>query len=304
MLFYFQLQYKRIYRIIDDLGIPPLLGIIMVFPLFFIISNTLFSKIDYASILYSSVALLCVFSFSNEQRNTFIKTVFSKKCFWKIRVIENILIALPFVIFLLLKTELLYGFLVLMISGLISLLSTSKKITFVIPTPFYSHPFEFIIGFRRFFVVIFVCYGLTMIAINVGNFNLGIFSLCVLGILIPEFYKKIEPRTFVWTYKLSPKEFLKLKVLIALKYSLWLSLPIHLALWIAFYEKFYITIIFQVIAFCFLIACIFGKYKYYPNNMLITTTITISVCLIFPPLYILIIPYLYKEALTNLNSFL
>lgn len=304
MLFYFKLQYKRIYRIIEDFGMPPFLGMVLVVSVFFMLSNMLFSKTDYASIIYTVVGLFYVFSFGNEQRNTFLKTVFSKTDFLKIRLLENLFIALPFTVFLILKAEFLYGFSLVFLSGISSFLTSSKKVSFVIPTPFYKYPFEFIIGFRRFFWVIFIVYSLTIIAINVGNFNLGIFALCVLCLLVPEFYKKSEPETFVWTHHLTPKKFLKRKILIAIKYSLWLSAPIHLALWIAFSKEFYVTIIFQVIGICFVIAYIFGKYKYYPKNMLITTGLTISVCLIFPPLFVVVIPYLYKEALANLNQFL
>lgn len=282
----------------------PYLGMALLTFVFIKLSNIFFLKINNAPILYGGIAAFFALSFGNEARNTFIKTVFSKNNFQKIRIIENGLITLPFSFFLWYKTFALHAVLVLILSGVLSFFNSFKKINFVIPTPFYKHPFEFIIGFRRFFVVIFITYGLTVIAINVHNFNLGIFALCVLGILISEFYKKIEPKTFVWTHNLSSKEFLKHKVSTALKFSFCVCLPIHLGLWIAFPTQFYITLIFQIIAFCFLIACIFAKYKHYPKNTLITTYLTIGLCLWFPPLFFVVIPYLYKEALTNLHKIL
>lgn len=283
---------------------PPYLGMLLITFIFIKLSNILFSKVTYASFIYAGIAVFYVFSFGNEERNTFLKTLFSKKNFQKTRLLENILITLPFSIFLCYKMFFLKGGVLLILSGILSFFNTTKKLNLVIPTPFYKHPFEFIIGFRRFFLLIFIAYGLTIIAINVGNFNLGVFALCVLGVLIPEFYKKTEPETFVWTHNLTPKEFLKHKVIIALKYSLWVSLSIHLALWVTYPKLFYITLIFQIVLLGFLVASILAKFIFFPKNILITTVLTIGVCLFFPPLFFVVLPHLYKEALTNLQRLL
>lgn len=304
MIFHFKLQYKRICRIIDDFGVPPILGIPLIFVVFVLFSNLIFSKTTYAPVLYAGLALFYIFSFGSSERNTFLKTVFSKKLFQKIRITENILMATPFSIFLLSKTEVYYSIFLILVSAFASFVNTSKKMSFVIPTPFFKHPFEFIIGFRRFFWLLPIAYSLAVISVNVGNFNLGIFSLCLLYLVIPNFYEKREPDLFVWVYTLSAKEFLKHKVKTATLYSVWLCLPIHLALWIAFPKNFYISILFQIVGFCFLTACILGKYKYFPKKTLITTSITIGVCLLFPPLFAVVIPYLHKEAITNLQRYL
>ncbi|MBK7030860.1 MAG: hypothetical protein IPH45_17355 [Bacteroidales bacterium] len=52
----------------------------------------------------------------------------------------------------------------------------NSRWNFTIPTPFSKHPFEFAVGFRKTFLAWLFAYFLTIMAISVGNFNLGVFS--------------------------------------------------------------------------------------------------------------------------------
>ncbi len=304
MKFYFSLQFKRFYRIIKDFGLPPVPTVVLLPIVFLYLSNALFLKTEKASLLYVGIAIYILFLLNHKEKNTFIKTVFIKRDFYKIKLVENIIFTAPFTIFLVFKGYFLFAGLLLLLAILFLFINLNKKATIVIPTPFYKYPFEFIIGFRRFFLLYFVTYFLTFMAIKVGNFNLGVFSILFLSLIIPNFYEKREPTTFVWTYSLNPKKFLYRKIKIATMFTLVSTLPIHLLLWWRFLDSFYITIAVQIMGLCFLYGVIFAKYKHYPKPTLITTIITVGLCLLFPPFFIIIIPYLYKEAIKNISQFL
>ena len=75
------------------------------------------------------------------------------------------------------------------------------------PTPFSKNPFEFTTGFRRTLLIFPLAYALTVIAINVDNLNLGIFSILLIFLIVLSFYSKPEEEYYVWVHADTPKSF-------------------------------------------------------------------------------------------------
>ena len=301
---YFRLQFKMLNKKMIEFGLPLLLGYTLLPIAFILLSNYLFSKTEFAVYIYGLLALSFVSKLSNPKRNDFLKSVFTKASYLKLRVIENFFCTLPFLLFLAYK-EMLISILVFSLFILwIALFSFSSNSNFTIPTPFSKKPFEFIVGFRKTFYVFPVAYFLTFISIYVGNFNLGVFSMLLIGIICFSYYSKLENEYFVWNFNLSSKEFLFEKVKTSLLYFTFLNLPIIVALGIFFFDEIDILFVFFLLCYIYLTTIIFAKYSAFPNEMNLPQGILIGISFVFPPILLIIIPLFYSQSIKRLNTIL
>ncbi len=169
MKYYFTLQFKMLNRHLIQLGVSPLPGYLLSVVTFIAASIYLFYKIKLAVYVYVFFAFVSMMSLNKNERNYFLKFCFSKTLYYKIRITENLLLALPFVLFLLYKEFFLHVLMLLLLSPVATLVNFGGKFSAVMPTPFYKTPFEFLTGFRKMFLVLFANYALTIISIAVKN---------------------------------------------------------------------------------------------------------------------------------------
>jgi len=302
MKYYFTLQYKRLYRRIfefgngDNYGINPFLGFAIIVLLFYRFSVSFFLKIEYAEIIYPIMALIIIGSLSVKDRNSFIRDIFDVKKNRKIRLFENLILSIPFSLFLIYKQEFNSVFIFLALSMLISQYNKIQISNFIIPTPFYKKPFEFIVGFRKTFWLFLIAYLITYISISVGNFNLGVFALILVYLITMNFYSTPEPVFYIWIYSLNSEEFIKMKIKIALLYSMFLSLLITISLLFFYFsiDNLILIILSNILGVAFLITNLLIKYSYFPSNPSIIKAIIIGLSIMFPPLLLFVIPY-YKS---------
>jgi hypothetical protein len=182
--------------------------------------------------------------------------------------------------------------------------SIKTGINFTIPTPFYKKPFEFTVGFRNTFYIFPIAYILTCIAISVDNFNLGIFSLLLVFLVAFSFYTQPENEYFVWSFALTPKQFIIEKIKTALLFTSIVSLPIVLTLCFFYYTNIDALIAFYIIGCIFLITIISAKYSAYPDQINLPEGIIIAICISFPPLLLVFAPYFYLKAIKKLQRYL
>ena len=205
---YFQLQIKILNRRMIDFGLPILIGYTILPFVFVLLSNYLFEKTEFANYVYGLSALIFISKLSEPKRNDFLKSIFNTYNYKKLRIVENLIYCLPFTLFLIYQKQFVFSIVLNLCVIIIMLFNFSANLNAVIPTPFGKKPFEFTAGFRKSFYVFPIAYFLTYISVSVGNFNLGIFSMLLIGIICFSYYSKIENDYFVWNYNLSPKEFL------------------------------------------------------------------------------------------------
>jgi hypothetical protein len=301
---YFKLQFRLLNRKMIDFGLPLLIGYTLIPFIFILISNYLFTKTEFASYLYGFIALGFVSRLSEPKRNDFLKSIFNKRKYQKLRAIENLIISLPFLIFLVYKGMFLVAIALILLAVSITLLNFNTSLNFTIPTPFGKKPFEFTVGFRKTFFVFPIAYFLAYISIEVGNFNLGVFSMILIGIICFSYYSKLENEYFVWNFNLSSKEFLLEKIKICLVNFTLLTLPIFIALSIFFFNEVDILLLFFLLCYLYLVTIIVAKYSSFPNEMNITQGILIAVSFMFPPLLLLVIPHFYSRSIKRLNTIL
>lgn len=301
---YFQLQHKMLQRKWVDFGVPLWIAYSASPILFVLLSYLLFEKLNYAAYVYAVVALGVVSKLSEPNRNQFLQSIFSKRDYTQLRIIENLIVALPFILFLIFKTEYWLAIGLSFASILTALLKLNTSTNFTIPTPFGKKPYEFTVGFRNTYFLFPIVYGLTFISIQVNNYNLGIFAMAVLALVCIFYYAKPEDKYFVWNFNRSPQSFLVEKVITGIINFTFLSLPIIATLSIYFTDEITITLLLFLLCFVYLITFILAKYAAYPNEINISQGMFLGISLVVPPILIGLIPYFYLQSVKKLNPIL
>ncbi|HEX7755534.1 MAG TPA: hypothetical protein VF421_09330 [Niabella sp.] len=301
---YFQLQLKLISRQFKDFGLQPAWGWLLGLLIFAGASWWLFSKTAYAPYLYSFFAFIYLLKLSERKRINFLKITFPLNTYRKIRLAENGMAALPFIIFLLVKQYYIMALAVLALGFLTSFFEHSIGFYRTIPTPFGKKPFEFLVGFRTCLLLILGLYLLTGIAIAVNNFNLGLVTFAALLLLLTSFYSQPEQLFYLWNDTRSPKAFLIGKIQTGMLHSSFLSLLPLLALLIVFPQKWWLLLAIQLLAYFYSALLILIKYTSYPGEISLVQLLTFSACIGFPPLLPGVIPFYYSRAVNNLSHYL
>lgn len=291
-------------RRFKDTGFRPLIAYLILTVGFVGLSIYLFRKTEFAQYVYMLFALTLIGKLSETGRTEFLKICFGDIKLKKIRVTENLIYLLPFLIFLLYKQLFLSSLLLCILTIILVLVNFRTTINFTLWTPFSKRPFEFTTGFRNTFYLIFAAYTLTVIAISVNNFNLGVFAMLLVFATTLSYYTKPENEYYVWTYNVNAKSFLFSKIKTAIIFSTSLALPITIVLAIFYTENIGILSLFFLVGWAFLIGVILSKYSAYPDEMNIIQGIFLALCIWFPPILVVLIPYLFKKSENSLSSLL
>lgn len=304
MFLYFNLQYKMLNRHISNFGLHPFWGYLLSFIIFIGFSLYLFYRTAFAPFIYIFIALGFVYRLSEKSRNDFISQCFNERSYYKIRIVENLFCVMPFIIILLVHLQFLSVLLLVVLSTLLAFRTFSQQLNISIPTPFYKKPFEFIVGFRSSWFLLPLIYFVTIMAVIVKNLNLGIFTLFAVFVLSFSFYLKPEDSYFVWIFKQNPKGFLWNKIKTAALHSTYISLPITVILCIVFKAESYYIAGFHIAGYLLLSLIILTKYSVYPQQINIPQLIIFVSCVGFPPLLLIVIPYLYIQSVKHLKAYL
>ena len=304
--YYFSLQFKLFNRKLEELGIGPLWGYLLIFSVFILFSGLIFLKLDgkYAGIVYAFFGLQSTFMLADQRRNNFIKSIFSLNDHRKIRLIENVLLTIPFLIILFFKSQCLIAILLLMVAMISSMINMRQDFNFTIPTPFGRRPFEFLIGFRKTILIFPIAIYISAQALIFHNFNLGLGVLGLMYAIIFSFYLNSEDKYFVWIWSLNPKDFLKTKIITAISQSLIITIPFSAICLIINPTYWYVIPIILIIGSIYLITIILAKYSSYPDQMSVPQALILTLALVFPLLLIFILPLFYKKSIRSLNQVL
>lgn len=301
---YFTLQFKMTNRKFKEFGVDPIFAYpILVFG-FIGFSLFIFQRTEYAKYLYLLIAIMFVSKLSEIKRNEFLELCFGFKKSKIIRILENLIVVCPFIIFLIYKQHFYFSFALVILPALLALVDFKTTLNFVIPTPFYKKPFEFCVGFRNTFYLFIVAYCLTAISIFVDNLNLGIFALLLTFGVTLSYYTKPENEYFIWNFNHNPKNFLIEKIKIAMQFAFFLALPIFFFLSIFYYQDIDLIILFFLLGFAYLAFMILAKYSNYPDDLNINQGIFLMISILFPPLLMVLIPYLFNKSKKRLSDLL
>lgn len=301
---YFILQFKMLNRQLADFGMPPAAAWIAL-PLAFVgLSFYLFQKTPFAQYIYILMAVSLCSTFASGDRNDFLNSCFKQGDYYRIRFTENILIVLPFFIFLIYKNNILPAAILLALSAGAAFIRFKNNFQFTISTPFYKQPFEFIAGFRKMWWVLLCCYALIIVSIVVHNFNLGIVTLMAIFLLCMSFYNEAEPAFYVWIHALTPQQFLQQKITTAAIQATLLTLPVAIVLCIFYNGDVYRIGLFFCLGYLYLASVVCAKYSAFPQQIGLPQAILLAAGILLPPLLILLIPYFYIQSVKKLGKFL
>ena len=304
MNYYFQLQYLRFKRFSSENGIHPIIAVSLLVLVFILFSKYLFYKTDYAPWIYVLIGFLTLINITKAGRLNTLMKIFSIKEYYFIRILENLLIIIPFVIYLTYEGLYIQVLALFFIAIITALLKFRHLVSRTIPTPFKRSPHEFIVGFRKTWLLIFLSYFLSLKAFQVDNFNLGIFSLGLIFLISLSFYFKPENMVFVWMENSSSKQFLIKKILTGIKCSTLLSFPLAIFLSIIFPQNLLIILAIQLLGYLFIITIILAKYSAFPHELNLPQGILFGLSLWFPPMLLIVIPMFYSRSIKQLNQFL
>lgn len=297
------MQLKRSTRFFSDNGLNPILGYIFTI-LFFILISLLVTSLNYGVYFYLGITLFITTKLSEINRNEFLKNCFLRSSYIKIRILENILLVLPFCFVLVYKGYYLITSILIITSIVMSHVNINKISGFVLPTPFYKEPFEFAVGFRKTFIFFLFPYFLAFKAYEINNFNLIYASYVSILIIVITYYNDIEDVFFVWIFNMSAKEFLLMKLLTASKYTIMLCIPILLFSVFGFPNKILILCCLVLVLIFAIIFTILLKYSTYPNKIEPSIAKILILGIFFPPFLLISLPILYHNSVNKLKSYL
>jgi len=207
----------------------------------------------YANYIYVFISGAFAYALSNSEHRDFLKQHFSLVHYKKTIVFANLLKVTPFALFLLYKTYVVEVLLVYAIAFFISFIPKRGKLTMILPTPFGKKPAEFVIGFRKTVWLFLLVYGFAIIAVYVGNFNLGAFAL-----ILSIFYL----------------------------------------------DQIHVILLLLSMGCLYLSMYVLIRYAFQHQGLEILQAVIGGLCILFPPVMIIAIPYFYKKAIQNLNLLL
>lgn len=301
---YFLLQFAMLQRRFKDFGIDPVFACIIIGTAFFACSFFLFNKSAYAVYGYLLIAGSILLNHNETKRNEFLKFTFSKRDYIGIRIVENVLTILPFIIFLLIKKQFLPALVLPVLAVFIIPINSGSISSVAILTPFYKKPFEFISGFRSTFLAFILAYFVTVMAVVYQNFNLGIFSLLFVFLICLSFYSETEDVSYVWVHNLAVDKFLLDKITTAIVFSTIITLPIVAGLMIFFKTKIIIVFAFQLLGYTYLVTIILAKYAAFPKKINLPQAILLAMGMMLPPILLGVIPFFYVQSQKQLKAIL
>jgi hypothetical protein len=299
-MYYFSLQYKMLNRHIKAFGLPIALAYVLAVFGFALLSYLLFIKVEFAAYLYVLIGLVLISKTSETNRNDFLKTCFTAAEYRKTRLVENLILSLPFITFLIYQLQFIEAIILLIGALSLAFINFKPQLNLTLPTPFSKKPFEFLVGFRKTFVIVLFAYFLVLMAIKVDNFNLGAFSFVLIFGLSLSYYGEPEKEFFVWIFAASPKQFLLKKLSIAFQFSMLLSLPIISLLISFFIDKWWVILLIPFVGYIYLAAFILLKYVAFPREINIPQVILFVISIAFPPFLLILMPYFYNKAIKSL----
>lgn len=302
--FYFQLQFLLLNRWWRTIGLAPAMGHVLGVGLFILGSVVLYRETEWASWIYLFFAAGVLARAAGHRRNQFLRRIFPHRDYYRLRILENGLLILPFLVFM--ATQGAWSFAAGLLGlGLILALIPPPAIRQIrIPSPFFRYPFEFSLGFRRSYGIYMLAVFLVFMAIRVDNYHLGTFALLMILLTCLSYYGQPEPIYFVWMYARTPRDFLRHKVGVSWGYLCLALAPFLLALILYDPAQWYIPLILPLGGMAAMAAVILTKYAAYPRPMNVAQGVLLALGLSFPPLLLFVVPYFYKKSIRSLHTYL
>ncbi len=304
MKYYFYVQWQIIQRQLRAFGVAPWLGISVAGLAFVVLSYLLFQKSGLAVYLYMGFAVFFSKSKDYREKLDFLRLQYGIKQMRQILNIEHSLIALPFLLVILISGNFLQVAICMLLVYLVSWVPFEMKSRLRIPNPYQQFPFEFAIGFRKYFLLVVMAYTIGIIACVVANFNIAIFGMLILALTMMNYYSLVEPSFIIWEDVRSERTLLHYKLKVGLRYFILTSIPLWTMIVIVYPTHWMYVLLWAVILLIYFLVFILMKYDAFPRAMGLPHTIYFIACMIIPPLLIVFAYRFYKRSLNHLKMYI
>jgi hypothetical protein len=280
------------------------LGIPLLIALFVFLSNLLLQRSQSAALVLGFVPLYLALLRSERHRNEQLALIFAWKELRLLRLVENVIITMPFSLILVFNGTWHLGLGLLIIAGLLSLISLQPLISANLPTPFSSRPFEFARGFRMTIPLNIIVWILVVLAIWSENGNIGFLAIlmAVLGMMFN--YAKLEPEMFVWNFKGSFRSFIWSKSKTLLLFGTFTLLPIVVLLSIFYSDLAFYFFLGIPISWLYLFMALLAKYSCFPKPMNLLYEIIYSIGILIPFVTPFLLVLFWRRAQSHLKTVL
>ena len=299
---YFEFQFKRLIRMIKESGFPVFMVILSLcaLPFALIYVFALYTWLPFVWVFFSLAPLLRL---SSVQRNRFLKKLYNRE-FRKLRLFENLAVALPFALGLLLSSNPCSAFFPFVIAVPLAFFNFKLPLAFVLPTPFSKTPFEFMIGWRKGWYAYFIVLLALAMAWTLDNVNFAFFAQGIAMFLAMANYFEPEPKYYIWINRCTPKQFLFKKILRGLLQAQYVGFLVLICFVLLFPKLALVAFFIQLVASIYLVALILAKYVAYPREMSFPEASELAIAMWFPPFLFYLIPSWFKKSCQNLQNLL
>lgn len=233
---YILLRLKQFARFYAFSGIHPLLGIPATSVVFAFVSALLYQKLPYAQWVYCAMTIAAVTELQHTATNSFLKQVHTRINFFKIKLPENLLLLIPFLLVMVY-----YKSWWAMIAAIAFVLPYSYYNTKLpkprvrqLPTPYAGYAYEANFGFRAMFPAYLIYVALLIVGCVVQNVYVLMVPFFILLFCITVPYTEPEQPMYVWMHRMSAVSYMKNKWVTLFKNYIITFMP-YLLLGVIFY---------------------------------------------------------------------
>jgi TRAP-type mannitol/chloroaromatic compound transport system permease small subunit len=133
---YFYLQYQMTQRRLLDAGIHPLIGYLLSLVAFVLVSVYIFHKSEFAKYLVVLICISLQLKLSEKNRADFLLTTFGEQKSKLIRIVENLVLSVPFVVILIYNKAFPECIFITATAFINAAFSFHTNLYFSLPTPF------------------------------------------------------------------------------------------------------------------------------------------------------------------------
>jgi len=298
VLSYIGIRLRQFWRFFSFNGINPVAGI-TILALFALLSVLLFEKMRYAPALYTLGAFHIIMQLQQAPANKFLRDNTTPAIFFRAKLAEHMLVALPFIMVLLYMQALLYGLglVVAIVPYSYFSFSLPKLRTMHLPVPYQQYSFEWLFNFRVYQVAYILHILLLATGVAVNNYYICMLGWLILLYAMVTSYGVIEDAIYIWVFRINAANFLgrKMRALV-INYTITFLL-FSVVCFVLFPGDRMLTFICLLVGILTLMGSLFMKYQFYPSVFIVQLSQMLLfgfavASIVSPPFIIAIIAFL------------
>lgn len=301
---WFNLQYLMLIRFMREAGLHPLIGLVLGLGILSLTVFIIWERTPYPETIFSILSIVVLLKPTLRKRNEFMQTVFGKSTYYRIRIAEQLLMAIPFTLCLIIKQAWSYAVFLPLLSAIMALLHTDPGRGRVFPTPFGRIPYEAPAGFRKTIGWMVLSCAVLVAGVLSGNHALFPASLIIVVLTTSSYHGQPDDKMYVWIFNTRPRQFLLRKWGASALCTAAMASPVLITSLI-FAPGWMPTLagIFLV-GICLNALIIAGRYSSFPDELSFANGFIMAFAVVFLPLFPVVLFWLVRRSERRLSSLL